>query len=230
MIDHALTAAVAHADAYQAPSWACSPAPRMLNPLCPAPVNGDSRCSLMSCPADAGCATESCNAVQGQVAADTSLVLDAWLQRGTACIRSTWTLSECCSLCSSTDGCNAWSYCNNPAGCGTDCSADSHDFRFNRALSLWSVNPTDYPSRRNPEHKCLKDGRWPYNTCSLKVVSAHVDVAEPPLVPGSRCNGLIRLETNLYERCSIVTEMNLAFQDQQFGAKLQHLLHDPVQH
>lgn len=174
-----------HADAYQAPSWACSPPPRMKNPLCPAPANGDSRCSLFSCPADAGCATENCNAVQGQVKADRTLVLDAWYQRGTVCVKSTWTLSECCSLCSSLEGCSVWSYCNNPAGCGGDCVADHHNFQYSRGLRLWNVAPTDHSTRLNPEHRCSEDGRWPYNTCTLKVAAAGIDAKAPVLEPGS---------------------------------------------
>lgn len=144
----------------------------------------------MSCPREAGCATEECNAVQGQIAAEKTLALDAWFQRGTACIKSTWTLSECCNLCKSTEGCNAWTYCNNADGCGADCAADTYDFKYKRGLGLWplvqNVNPTDYPYRLNPEHKCLKGGKWPYNTCSLKVVAQGVDPKSPPLVVASK--------------------------------------------
>jgi hypothetical protein len=100
---------------YTAPLWACSPAPKQRNLMCPAPADGDkARCNARTCLPDAGCATEECNAVQGRIQANITLVLDAWLQRGVTCQKQEWTVAECCQLCQQTAQCNVWSFCNHP--------------------------------------------------------------------------------------------------------------------
>jgi hypothetical protein len=109
------SAAAAAAAAWEPEDWACSPA-NTRNPNCPAHLSGDARCTVDFCPALAGCATSDCNPLQGNVQPSKLLALDAYAVKGDACIRQSFSLSECCSLCKQTRGCNAWSFCNNPDG------------------------------------------------------------------------------------------------------------------
>jgi hypothetical protein len=171
---------------YVAPPWACSPAPEAANPLCPAPARGDSRCTKHGCDADAGCAREHCNAVQGQVSG-TAVVMDAWLSiRGSSCRKTQWTLSECCTLCQESPACNAWSYCNDPNGCGTGCVTSLHEYKASET-PVYSVSPVTYTRRLNPDHHCTKAGAWPYQTCTLRRVGAPAKPEAPPLVTGMHC-------------------------------------------
>lgn len=172
------------AAADEAPAWACSPAPKSSNPLCPGSARGDARCSRRECAPDAGCAREECNAVQGNIQG-TTVVLDAWLSiRGSSCKKTQWTVSECCALCQESPSCNAWSFCNNPEGCGTGCVASLHEHKASET-PMHTISPVTYTRRLNPDHHCTAAGAWPYQTCSLRFVeegAANHD--SPPLMKG----------------------------------------------
>lgn len=135
---------------WQPEEWACSPA-NTKNIYCPKYLQGDSRCTSEFCPALAGCATEDCHPFQGNVKADTLIAMDAYAVKGEKCIRQSFSLSECCSLCKSTKKCNAWSYCNNPDGCGTTCDPAKHAFSWYSLPQPWNdVDPADHPFRWVP--------------------------------------------------------------------------------
>lgn len=171
------------AAAYEAPAWACSPAPMSSNPLCPGSARGDARCSRRECAPDAGCAREECNAVQGNIQG-TTVVLDAWLSiRGSSCKKTQWTVSECCALCQESPSCNAWSFCNNLEGCGTGCVASLHEHKASET-PMHTISPVTYTRRLNPDHHCTAAGAWPYQTCSLRFVEEGADPDSPPLMRG----------------------------------------------
>lgn len=171
--------------AYTAPPWACSPAPHASNPLCPGPARGDSRCSRQGCTPDAGCARQECNAVQGAISG-TVVVQDAWLSiRGSSCKKTQWTLSECCALCQESPRCNAWSFCNDPNGCGTGCVARVHK-HVAAETPVYTISPMTYTRRLNPEHSCTAAGAWPYGTCSLLYVDGPARPEAPPLMKGGQ--------------------------------------------
>jgi hypothetical protein len=119
-----------------APEWACSP-PNTLNPACPAHLAGDPRCSETYCPPFAGCASSTCNARLGNLVADSVVALDAYAVKGEQCALSTVSLPECCSLCRSTRGCNAWSFCNAEGGCGKGCNSAKHGFAAGLLANPW---------------------------------------------------------------------------------------------
>jgi hypothetical protein len=176
---------------YKPPAWACSPG-SVRNPLCPAPADGDERCDLVQCQPNAGCASATCNAVQGHIIADEILAVDAWFQRTSSCMKTSWSLAECCKLCQDTLECNAWSYCNRPDGCGSSCLPQLHNYQYTPSLNLWKLDPRDYPHRLNPDHTCLLNGQWPYQTCSLKKITRSLDVHDPPLEPGSKFTTVVK--------------------------------------
>lgn len=64
----------------------------------------------------AGCAAEDCHPFQGNIRAYKLIALDAYAVKGEKCIRQSFSLGECCSLCKATKTCNAWSFCNEPEG------------------------------------------------------------------------------------------------------------------
>eukprot|EP00877_Chromochloris_zofingiensis_P005276 jgi/Chrzof1/1474/Cz10g09070.t1 len=98
---------------------------------------------------------------------------------------ATASAEECAGFCRITTGCNAWSYCHNPYGCGTGClsyvashpalnTTDPDTFWI--ALPVTSFGPFVYYSptgcqtpanasdQRAPP---LPSDRWPYGLCSL---------------------------------------------------------------
>ena len=177
------TYAAAGAPAWSPEEWACSP-PNTKNIYCPKYLQGDSRCTSEFCPAMAGCATEDCHPFQGNIRADKLIATDAYAVKGEKCIRQSFSLAECCSLCKSTKNCNAWSYCNEPEGCGTTCDAGKHAFSWYSLPQPWNdVDPADHPFRLNPVHACTAFGGFPYGTCSLKIIDSD-KLAKPTVQPG----------------------------------------------
>jgi len=92
--------------------------------------------------------------------------MDAWLQRGATCTKKVWSLADCCRLCKHIGSCNVWSYCNNPAGCGLGCQPEMHNYMYEPTLNTWNLDPEQHPARLNPQHQCLDNGAWPYQTCT----------------------------------------------------------------
>lgn len=138
----------------------------------------------------AGCATEDCHPFQGNIKADKMIAMDAYAVKGEKCIRQSFSLAECCSLCKSTKGCNSWSYCNEPEGCGSTCDATKHAFSWYSLPQPWNdVDPADHPFRLNPAHACTAAGGFPYGTCSLKVIDSE-RLSKPTILPGESCTSL----------------------------------------
>lgn len=125
--------------------------------------------------------------MQGAIAG-TVVVQDAWLSiRGSSCKKTQWTLSECCALCQESPRCNAWSYCNDPNGCGTGCVAGQHE-HIAAETPVYTISPMTYTRRLNPEHSCTAAGAWPYGTCSLLYVDAPARPEAPPLIKDAKAN------------------------------------------
>ncbi len=79
------------------------------------------------------------------------------------------TALQCCEECSKVSGCNAWSFCFNPEGCGApgDCAAATGP----------GVNADKECAQFGPESGCTSDGKWPHLMCTMKRV-------EDPVRPG----------------------------------------------
>eukprot|EP01026_Neomeris_dumetosa_P009018 TRINITY_DN1297_c0_g1_i1.p1 TRINITY_DN1297_c0_g1~~TRINITY_DN1297_c0_g1_i1.p1 ORF type:complete len:339 (-),score=44.05 TRINITY_DN1297_c0_g1_i1:223-1239(-) len=83
---------------------------------------------------------------------------------------------ECCHACSdqpSWDKCNAWSYCDNPDGCGEGCADYMAQWKkaVNDGDDAWVDKhaPKIYTDEsREMDWQC--GDKWPYKTCSLKYV------------------------------------------------------------
>jgi hypothetical protein len=68
-------------------------------------------------------------------------------------------------------GCNAWTYCNNPNGCGGRCDNAVYGYKEGDLPDgLATLYPDEWPNKLNNVHKCHSDGAWPMGTCSLKYV------------------------------------------------------------
>lgn len=69
------------------------------------------------------------------------------------------TARQCCQECQKFLGCNAWSFCFNPEGCGApgECAASA------------ATGPAC--TQFGPESGCTPDGKWPHLMCSLKRVA-----------------------------------------------------------
>jgi hypothetical protein len=112
------------------------------------------------------------------------IAMDAYAVKGEKCIRQSFSLSECCTLCKDTKACNAWSYCNEPEGCGNTCDPAKHAFSWYSLPQPWNdVDPKDHPFRLNPAHACTAAGGFPYGTCSLKVLEPE-RLAKPSVQAG----------------------------------------------
>lgn len=132
----------------------------------------------------AGCAAEDCHAFQGNIRADKLIALDAYAVKGEKCIRQSFSLGECCSLCKATKSCNAWSFCNEPEGCGNTCESAKHAFSWYALPQPWNdVDPEEHPFRLNPSHACTAAGGFPYGTCSLKTLEPE-KLAQPTVQQG----------------------------------------------
>eukprot|EP01025_Chloroclados_australasicus_P027637 TRINITY_DN2736_c0_g1_i2.p1 TRINITY_DN2736_c0_g1~~TRINITY_DN2736_c0_g1_i2.p1 ORF type:complete len:341 (+),score=24.18 TRINITY_DN2736_c0_g1_i2:88-1110(+) len=92
---------------------------------------------------------------------------------------------ECCDICKTTPGCNAWVYCTKEEGCGSGCQeyADSISPAFSWKQPF--VTRDDSMITENilpikgfgPYSGCGNDDKWPGYMCSLKKVS---DLDSPP--------------------------------------------------
>eukprot|EP00775_Hariotina_reticulata_P012163 gene12163-12301_t len=58
-----------------------------------------------------------------------------------------------------------------------------HNYMYDPKLNTWNLDPEEHPGRLNPQHRCLDNGAWPYQTCSLKFLAGEVNVTSPPLQP-----------------------------------------------
>lgn len=81
--------------------------------------------------------------------------------------------ADCCSKCRSTDGCNAWVFCNRQAGCGSKGSCTVYIKSLNSSSStssdaVFTVLP--FPGFGTFGASCNADGTWPNHMCSLKQV------------------------------------------------------------
>ncbi|GBF88029.1 hypothetical protein Rsub_00741 [Raphidocelis subcapitata] len=100
-----------------------------------------------------------------------------------------FTPAECCAACRASDGCNAWSFCADPKGCGKEgaCNAysDANPKLHLKSLETMGLDRFKFPQKAfgpwADGNGCALDGRWAFSTCSLKVVQ---DTKSPPLTTG----------------------------------------------
>lgn len=103
-------------------------------------------------------ATANCSAVNGNLQGKI-VVLDvnSWTtSNGAQRPPNVTTAVQCCEYCRRTTGCNAWTFCFRPEGCGTGCPSDGCTSKNCSGLGPFS--------------RCTVDGRYPFLTCSLKSV------------------------------------------------------------
>lgn len=107
------------------------------------------------------CAPEGCNPSQSSVGGS---IMDlntgqTLYTHGGAYTPTQLSISDCCFMCRSTAHCNAWTYCNDPQGCGGagTCKQFLAKSRNSGVVRGASTRPV-----------CAQDGSWPHTLCTLK--------------------------------------------------------------
>eukprot|EP01025_Chloroclados_australasicus_P018069 TRINITY_DN19353_c0_g2_i1.p1 TRINITY_DN19353_c0_g2~~TRINITY_DN19353_c0_g2_i1.p1 ORF type:complete len:647 (-),score=59.03 TRINITY_DN19353_c0_g2_i1:462-2285(-) len=161
------------------------------------------------------CLKETCNAQQTFIVADEVIVLDynsLYYHDGGSHPVVIASPAACCDECKRTEGCNAYAFCDNPAGCGAGCAA--------YAAEHPEVDPYgEYPFEGfGPFASCIGD-LYPHQMCSLLKVKYDNDFTtsnegKPGFVSGvldpkpTRCGELNRY---ICEACDNAEDFDQCF-------------------
>eukprot|EP01023_Acetabularia_acetabulum_P067630 TRINITY_DN9365_c0_g2_i1.p2 TRINITY_DN9365_c0_g2~~TRINITY_DN9365_c0_g2_i1.p2 ORF type:complete len:210 (+),score=50.08 TRINITY_DN9365_c0_g2_i1:227-856(+) len=89
---------------------------------------------------------------------------------------------ECCDACKKTQGCNAWTFCDNPTGCAYGCQQALDEYP---RATLEDYLPVEGFGKFSD---CGGGDAFPYRMCTLKSID---DWADPQIINGSDIEGYV---------------------------------------